>query len=185
LKSFLMSRSPIDGFPKSNGHGRSGPGREPVARQGNLIVESSGRVSPQRLREMLLEEVKRQDKPYGLFFDQIAGGFTMTQTSMPQTFKVLPLRVFKVHADGRPDEEVRGVDIVGTPLTSLERILATGDDDRVFNGICGAESGWVPVSAASPSLLVGTIEIERREKSHEQLPILPAPGRDGAKRSAK
>jgi len=29
---------------------------------------------------------------------------------------VLPLVVYKVYADGRPDELVRGVDIVGTPL---------------------------------------------------------------------
>ena len=98
---------------------------------------------------------------------------------------VLPLRVFKVHPDGRPDEEVRDVDIVGTPLTSLERILATGDDEDVFNGTCGAESGWVPVSASSPSLLVGTIEIERREKTHDRPPILPAPGRDTKQRGSK
>lgn len=175
LKSFLMSRSPVKGFNTSNGHGRSSPGHAPVARQGNLIVDSSKRVPYAKLREMLIEDVKKQHKPYGLIFDEIAGGFTMTQTFMPQAFKLLPLRVWRVYADGRPDELLRGVDLVGTPLASLERIECAGDDDDTFNGTCGAESGWVPVSAISPSLLVGTIEVELQAKEQNKPPLLPAP----------
>ncbi|HEY9719719.1 MAG TPA: TldD/PmbA family protein [Trichormus sp.] len=175
LKGFLMGRSPIKGFSESNGHGRCSPGHEPVARQGNLIVDSSKRVPYDQLREQLIAEVKKQGKPYGLIFDEIAGGFTMTQTFMPQTFKLLPLRVWRVYADGRPDELLRGVDLVGTPLASLERIICAGDDDDTFNGTCGAESGWVPVSATSPSLLVGTIEVELQNKAQDKPPLLPAP----------
>ena len=33
-----------------------------------------------------------------------------------------------------------------TPLVSISKVLATGDDYQVFNGFCGAESGYVPVS---------------------------------------
>jgi predicted Zn-dependent protease len=175
LKGFLMGRSPIKGFSQSNGHGRCSPGHEPVARQGNLIVDSSKRVPYDQLRQMLIEEVKKQGKPYGLIFDEIAGGFTMTQTFMPQAFKLLPLRVWRVYADGRPDELLRGVDLVGTPLASLERIECAGDDDDTFNGTCGAESGWVPVSATAPSLLVGTIEVELQTKAQDKPPLLPAP----------
>ncbi|MBI4564330.1 MAG: TldD/PmbA family protein [Planctomycetes bacterium] len=178
LKNFLMGRSPVQGFPRSNGHGRCLPGESPVARQGNLVVESEKRVPYAKLREMLLDEVKRQEKPYGLIFDDIAGGFTMTQSFMPQAFKLLPLRVWRVYPDGRPDEILRGVDIVGTPLASLERILCAADDVDVFNGTCGAESGWVPVSASSPSLLVQTIEVERQKKSQDRPPMLPAPRHD-------
>jgi hypothetical protein len=43
--------------------------------------------------------------------------------------------------DGRPDELVRGVSIVGTPQAALSRIVATNDKADVFNGECGAESG--------------------------------------------
>ncbi|MBS2009496.1 MAG: TldD/PmbA family protein [Cyanobacteria bacterium SZAS TMP-1] len=175
LKGFLMSRSPVKDFNKSNGHGRCSPGHEPVARQGNLIVDSSKRVPYEKLRGMLIEEVKKQGKPYGLVFDEIAGGFTMTQTFMPQSFKLLPLRVWRVYADGRPDELLRGVDLVGTPLASLERIMCAAEDDDTFNGTCGAESGWVPVSATSPSLLVGTIEVELQSKDQDKPPLLPAP----------
>ncbi len=175
LKTFLMGRSPIKDFSVSNGHGRCSPGRDPVARQANLIVDSTKRVPYQKLREMLIEEVKKQGKPYGLIFDEIAGGFTMTQSVMPQVYKLLPLRVWKVYPDGRPDELMRGADLVGTPLASLERILCGADDDDTFNGTCGAESGWVPVSATSPSLLVGTIEVERQHKAQDKPPLLPSP----------
>src|SRR5262249_51961403 len=64
LKNFLLSRSPIKGFSHSNGHGRCTPGGIPVARQGNLIVESSKTVPYNQLRQMLIAEVRRQHKPY-------------------------------------------------------------------------------------------------------------------------
>lgn len=179
LRNFLMGRSPIDNFPHSNGHGRAQAGLPTVARQGNLLVSSTNKVPFAKLREMLIEEVKRQGKDHGLMFQDIAGGFTFTGRGMPQAFKVTPLVVYRVYPDGRPDELVRGVDLVGTPLTSLEKILATADDDAVFNGYCGAESGWVPVSAVSPSLLVAQMEVEKKSKNYERPPILPPPLHEG------
>ncbi len=175
LKTFLMSRSPVAGCPKSNGHGRRQSGNAVVARQGNLTVESTKQLSFPKLKQAMIEECTQQGKPYGLLFEDISGGFTTTSRRGPQSFKVLPIVVYKVHADGRPDELIRGADIVGTPLTSFEKILATGDDIGVFNGSCGAESGWVPVSAASPSILVQTIEIEKRTRDQSRPPILLSP----------
>ncbi|MBI4658468.1 MAG: peptidase U62 [Verrucomicrobia bacterium] len=175
LKTFLLSRSPVQGFLKSNGHGRREPGRQVVSRQGSLIVHSTKSVPFPQLREMLVTECKKQNKPYGYLFEDITGGFTTTSRGGPQAFKVLPVVVYRVYADGRPDELVRGVDIVGTPLSCFSKIMATGDDPAVFNGSCGAESGWVPVSAVSPSILVEQIEIEKRERSQDRLPILPPP----------
>lgn len=175
LNTFLLSRSPTRGFTKSNGHGRRQPGLPIVARQGNLIVESTKQVSFDELRKMLKEECKKQGKDYGLLFKDISGGFTTTRRFGPQAFKVLPIIVYKVYADGREDELVRGVDVVGTPLTCFSKILATADDADVFNGICGAESGSVPVSAISPSILVEQIEIEKKQKAQDRPPILKAP----------
>ena len=175
LKTFLLSRSPVENFPKSNGHGRRSPGRSVVARQGNLIVTSTRQVSYDELRKLLIEECREQGKPYGLLFEDIAGGFTGTRRMGPQSFKVLPIVVYQVYADGRPDELVRGVDIVGTPLTCFSKIVCTGDDPDIFNGTCGAESGWVPVSAASPSILVSEIEIEKRRREQDKPPILQPP----------
>jgi TldD protein len=175
LQTFLLSRSPLAGFPHSNGHGRRSPGNSVVSRQGNLIVHSDRAVTFDRLREMLIEECREQGKPYGFVFEDITGGFTMTTRGGPQAFKVLPVVVYRVYADGRPDELVRGVDIVGTPLSCFSQITCTADDPGVFNGTCGAESGWVPVSAVSPSILVRQIEIEKRQRSQERPPILNPP----------
>jgi len=175
LKAFLMSRSPINGFPQSNGHGRRQPGYEIVSRQSNLLVESTNAVPDARLRQMLLDEVKKQNKPYGLYFRDIMGGFTTTQRAGLQAFKVIPVIVYRVYADGRPDELVRGADIVGTPLSSFSRILATSDKQEVFNGYCGAESGSVPVSAVAPAILVSEIEIEKKAKANDRPPLLPEP----------
>jgi TldD protein len=175
LKSFLLSRSPLKDFPQSNGHGRREPGRSVVARQGNLIVESGDAVSFAKLRELLVEECKKQDKPYGLLFEDITGGYTGTRRMGAQSFKVLPVVVYRVYADGRPDELVRGVDIVGTPLTCFSKIIHTADDPAVFNGTCGAESGSVPVSAISPSILVSQIEVEKRRREQDKPPLLPPP----------
>ena len=176
LRNFLMSRMPIKGFSRSNGHGRAQPGLMPTGRQGNLIVTSTNTVKESDLRQRLIDEVKKQGKPYGLYFEDVQGGFTLTQRGLPQAFQVLPVIVWRVYADGRPDELVRGVDIVGTPLAALNRILVTGDTMHVFNGICGAESGSVPVSAVAPAMLFSEIEVQKREHSHERPPLLPPPG---------
>ncbi len=175
LKTFLLSRSPTRGFTKSNGHGRRQPGSRVVARQGNLIIRSTKQVPFDKLRAMLVDECKKQSKEYGLLFEDISGGFTTTRRTGPQSFKVLPIMVYRVFADGRPDQLVRGVDIVGTPLTCFSKILITADDPGVFNGVCGAESGSVPVSAISPSILVEQIEIEKKRKAQDRPPILEAP----------
>jgi len=175
LKNFLMGRMPVKNFSNSNGHGRSQEGMMPVGRQGNLIVTSSKTIPDGQLRLRFIDEIKKQGKPYGLYFEDIQGGFTLTTREMPQAFQVLPVMVWRVYADGRPDELVRGVDIVGTPLTVLTQIAATGDTTSVFNGICGAESGSVPVSAASPAMLFSEMEVQKRKYGDTRPPILPPP----------
>jgi TldD protein len=181
LKGFEMSRSPLVGFPHSNGHGRRQLGATPVSRQGNLIVQSSKTLTNAQLRAKLIELIKSQGKPYGLLIDDIAGGFTFTGRGQPQAFQVLPLVVYRVFPDSRPDELVRGVDIVGTPLAALTKIVATGDTPEVFNGYCGAESGSVPVSAASPAILTSELEVQKKESSTDRPPILPPPAHDAVK----
>jgi predicted Zn-dependent protease len=174
FRNFLMSRSPIAGFDHSNGHGRAQPGFAPVARQSNLVVTTTAAVSHDSLKKMLVGLIKEQHKPYGLIFDDIEGGFTITQRTIPNAFNVLPVMVYRVFPDGR-EELVRGVDLVGTPLTVFSRIVAADNVTSVFNGVCGAESGGVPVSASSPAILISQVEVQRKDKSQEQAPILPVP----------
>lgn len=178
MKGFLLSRSPLKGFPKSNGHGRAEAGLDVVSRQGNLIVESSRSVPYARLREMLIEECRKQNKPFGLVFQSVEGGFTNTGRFRPNAFNVLPLLVYRVYVDGRPDEVVRGVDMIGTPLTMFSKIIGTSSETGIFNGHCGAESGMVPASCCSPALLVAEVEVQKKGKSNDRLPILPSPDQD-------
>jgi TldD protein len=185
LKNFLMSRMPVKNFDHSNGHGRRQPGLMPTGRQGNLIVTSTNTVADSELRKKFVEEIKKQGKPYGLYFDDIQGGFTLTTRSMPQAFQVLPVMVYRVYADARPDELVRGVDIVGTPLLSLNNIIVTGDTLQVFNGICGAESGQIPVAAAAPAMLFSEIEVQKRRRGTERPPILAPPEPDSPSSTSK
>ncbi len=175
LKNFLMSRTPVRGFAASNGHGRAEPGQAPVGRQGNLFVTSARTLSREQLRRRLIEEVRKRGKPYGLLFGDVEGGYTLTHRFVPQVFQVFPLMVWRVYPDGRPDELVRGAELVGTPLVTLGKIIAAGDDPQIFNGYCGAESGFVPVSAVSPSLLVSEMEVQKKAKSFDRPPLLPPP----------
>lgn len=175
LKTFLLSRSPVGSFDHSNGHGRRQSGYEVVSRQSNLIVKSSKQEPDAALRAQLIQEIKKQGKPYGLYFEEVSSGYTTTARQGLQAFTVVPLVVYRVYPDGRPDELIRGVDIVGTPLSSFQKIIATSDHSEVFNGYCGAESGSVPVSAVSPAILVSEIEIQKKQNSQRKQPLLPRP----------
>ena len=175
LKAFLLDRAPLRNFSRSNGHGRAEPGFLPVSRQSNLQVESSKSMSREQLMNRLRDEARRQGKPFGLLFDNIEGGFTTTGRGSPNAFNVLPNVVYRIYTDGRDPELVRGVDLIGTPLAAFGKIIATDDRVDVFNGVCGAESGGVPVSASSPSLLVSEVEVQKKFQSQETRPILPAP----------
>ncbi len=175
FQGFLMGRSPIEGFSESNGHGRRMAGRAPVSRMGNTIVEASETVTTDKLREMLLAEVEAQGLEFGIIVEEIDGGFTMTGRQMPNAFNIRASASWRVYADGRPDELVRGIDLVGTPLVAFGNLIAASDTREVFNGHCGAESGWVPVSGVAPAMLIKKLEFQLKEKGQERPPLLAKP----------
>jgi predicted Zn-dependent protease len=177
LRGFLKSRTPIEGSLESNGHGRAQGIRKPMARMANLVVEAdpSKVVSEVELKAMLIAEVKRQGKPFGLIIRDITGGSTNTSGWGYQAFKGSPRLVYKVDPETGAETLVRGVELVGTPLTSINKIVAASNTSDVFNGYCGAESGYVPVSTVAPSLLTTEIELQRKPEESQRAPILSAP----------
>lgn len=185
LRTFLLSRRPVRPFAHSNGHGRSQGAMPPVARMGNLIVRSRKQVPMTELRRLLVEEAKRQGKPYGLVIQDITGGNTNTMSYGYQAFKGTPRLAYRVDVATGRQELVRGVELVGTPLSSVSRVLATGDEARAFNGYCGAESGYVAVSTVAPAALVSEIELQRVARANERSPILPAPWSERAAPTAE
>jgi len=181
LRAFLLSRRPVKPFTRSNGHGRSQGALPPVARMGNLVISSRKQVPMTELKRLLVEEAKRQGKPYGLIIQDITGGNTNTMSYGYQAFKGTPRLVYRVDVTTGKQELVRGVELVGTPLSSINKLLATGDEPRAFNGFCGAESGYVPVSTVAPAVLIGEIELQRVARANERSPILPAPWSERAR----
>lgn len=177
LKAYLTSRRPVAGVLSSNGHGRAEGGLKPMARMGNLVVRSHRRVPYAELKRMLLEEVRRQGKPFGLILRDITGGSTNTATYGYQAFKGTPRLVYRVDARTGEETLVRGVEMVGTPLASIGKIVATSDRSGVFNGFCGAESGFVPVSTVAPAVLLREIELARAQRTRQKPTILPPPWR--------
>lgn len=177
LKGFLMSRTPIEDFDRSTGHGRAENVQIPKARMANFVVEAdeSARHSDEKLKEMLIDEAREQGKPYGLLIRDVTGGSTHTLGFGYQAFKGIPRMIYKVDVDTGDKTLVRGVEMVGTPLSAINEVLAAGEQQGVFNGFCGAESGQVPVSTVAPSVLTGEIELQRSRQMRERLPVLPAP----------
>lgn len=177
LRGFLMSRTPIEGVDSSNGHGRAQGVNVPRARMANLVVEATeeAQVSFEELRERLLDEVRRQGKPYGLLIQDITGGSTNTLGYGYQAFKGVPRMIYRIDAETGEQELVRGVELVGTPLSSINKIVAASQETGIFNGYCGAESGYVPVSTVAPAILTTEIELQRTQQARERRPILSPP----------
>ena len=173
--NFLMSRKPIEGVNHSNGHGRSNLSMDPVARQSNLFVTAKDAESSESLRKMLVKECKKQKKEYGYYFKTVSGGLTNTMNYQPDYFNIFPIEVYRIYVDGRPDELVRGVNLIGTPLIMFSEIIAAGNEYEVFSGMCGAESGSVPVSTIAPAMLVRKVETQNQFSYKPEWPVLPDP----------
>ncbi len=174
LKNFLLSRTPVLGFNRTNGHARSDGTHAPMSRMSNFVVQSDLTLDATSLKQRLIEEVKKQKKPYGLFVKKIVSGETQTDTRQFQVLKGKPLYLYKVFPDGR-EELVRGVDFVGTPLSMISKILITGNDPTVINGFCTAESGVLPVASITPSVLLSEVELQASHQPHVRQPILDPP----------
>ncbi len=146
----------------TNGHGRSAFGSEAAPRQSNLMVETSHPYTETELRQMLISDLKRLNKDYGHYIKTVSNGWTTLRgsTKVASSFNVFPMETYRVYADGRADELVRGVSLIGTPLSAFSNIRAAGGDVEVFNGRCGSGSGWIPVSSRSPMIYVSQIETQ-------------------------
>lgn len=175
LTNFLSNRSPALVGGKSSGNARAIFGVKPMARMSNLQLTSSQSTPDSLLRTHLIAMAKEQGLPYALVIKDLSGGFTNTTRYMPQAFKLTPYYVVQVFVDGRPDRIARGLDLAGTPLVSLSKIKEVGTTTHVFNGFCGAESGWMPVSALSPGLLFDKLEFQKQELQSSRPPFLSAP----------
>jgi len=182
LRGYLTSRTPVKGGAKnSNGHGRTQGQRDPIARMANLIVQPAADtkeipvVSRTELERRLIAVARRQKKAYAFIVADINGGDTNTSGYNYQAFRGRPGILWRIDVATGKREMVRGVELVGTPLTVINKITALTRESGVFNGFCGAESGFVPVSTVAPAVLITELELQRQRKDAERAPVLPPP----------
>jgi predicted Zn-dependent protease len=171
LKAFLLSRYPVLGFTRSNGHGRAAPGYLPVGRPGVAVFTSSRPLSGAALFDRLRRECVRRGKRYGLWVVQARRLRQEKSVEGHGSIRILPGKVYLVNAKTGAKTLVRGLDVVGTPWSLLSSIIAAGDDPRASDFI----DDGVPSSVAAPSLLFGEIELQRSRETPERPPILPPP----------
>jgi TldD protein len=175
LSGFLTSRAAIyERNYRSNGHGRNASWQRPISRMGVTIIKGKKTVTFGKLRELLIEEIKRQGKPFGMIVYETSGGETETTRYDFQAFSGEISYATLVYPNGR-EVVVRGVNFVGTPLQALNNILAVSEQRELDNGFCGAESGMIPVSTISPAILLSNLELQAKDEELVTPFILRAP----------
>lgn len=177
LTGALLSRYPIVGFSRSNGHGRAFPGYLPEGAPGSLFLTARKTLSRKRLLERLRRECRKRGKPYGLWVRRLRSFAQQQGTAGQGSIRLMPTLLYLVDAKTGALTLVRDLDMVGTPLVLLGNVAAAGDDAQARNLIYG-----VPMSVVTPSLLLTEVELQRSESKPEKPPILPpppAPGADG------
>jgi TldD protein len=177
VSGFLSTRSPFNAGKKrhrSNGHARSEGFQRPMSRMANLVVTGEDGLPWKQMKQALIEEVTKRGLEFGIVLYGVEGGETGTDAYDFQAFLGEITQAARIFPDGR-EELVKGVDFVGTPLSTLNQILAVGSDHHVDNGYCGAESGMLPVSTVSPPLLLANLELQSKSPAKVTQYILPLP----------
>ena len=175
LKGFLNTRAALykKGY-QPNGHARSKKFQRPISRMGVTVIEGKKTVGFQQLRELLLSEIKKQKRPFGMIVYETCGGETETVSYDFQAFSGEISHACLIYPDGK-EVPVRGVNLVGTPLQALSNIIAIGHEAELDNGYCGAESGFIPISTISPPVLLRNLELQAKDEELITQHILPRP----------
>jgi len=175
LKDFLSSRTSLArrGF-VPNGHARSKKSQRPISRMAVTIIEGGNPYSMEELKKLLIKEIRRQKKPFGMIVYETSGGETDTTSYDFQGFAGEISYATLVYPDGK-EVCVRGVNFIGTPLQALSNIVAVGDEQVLENSFCGAESGYIPISTISPAVLLRNLELQAKEEELVTQYILPKP----------
>lgn len=175
LKDYLLSRYPVKGFPKSNGHGRAAFGYKAAARVGNLFVRGGKGLSRDALKKELMDLARRQGKPYALMLSGFSHFQIQTQSRGGQTIRIRPDKIIQIDARTGEEKPIKGLDWVATPLVVLEKIASTGNDSSAFNRLDHGLSGSIGVSVVCPSLLISELELQKSTEKPQRPPILPSP----------
>lgn len=184
LRGFLHGRTPTRHSRRSNGHGRHDGLGAPMSRMAHLVVQgrSERALSWEALEARLLELARQQGRSEAMIVTRIHGGETATGSYDFQVFKGEPAEVWLVDVETGARRRIRDVELIGTPLAALQRVVAFGGEAQLDEGYCYAESGSIPVSGSSPALLLSEIEMQQRSTTGFHEPLLPPPFADDGSR---
>ena len=199
LVGFLRGRAPLpdqrprgqrDDQPpaqRSNGHGRSAGVERPMARMGNLIVEADPSASKTQaeLEEQLVELARRGGHRHAAIIHRIRAGETSTDSYDFQVFKGELAHVELIEVETGTRRRIRDLELIGTPLSALHRIVAFGGAPGLDHGYCYAESGSVPVGGVAPALLLSEVELQQASRTGFHEPLLPPPFADDGSRGRR
>jgi predicted Zn-dependent protease len=159
LVSYLLGREPIRDFPESNGHGRAAPGQSASPGLGNLIVQSTQTLSPEDLKNKLLELCRQENRTFCYYVDTLGG------TSYE------PRLLYRVYEKDGHEELVRGAEFDELDTRALRNdLVAVGNDPLVGN-----REGAIPTTVIAPSILFDDLEVKRTDAKNAKLPEYPAP----------
>lgn len=175
LEGFLTTRAPLTRKEfQPTGHARSKKYQRPISRMAVTVIRAEKGITIEALRERLLQEIKSQNKPFGMIVYETSGGETDTASYDFQAFAGQISYATLLYPDGR-EEPVRGVNFVGTPLQAINNIIAAGNLQEVDNGFCGAESGFIPISTIAPAVLLSNLELQAKDEELSTPFLLPRP----------
>jgi hypothetical protein len=169
---------------RSNGHGRTDGVERPMARMGNLIVAGAPELAKTRaeLEAELVSVAKAQGRRYAAIIHRIQAGETSTDSYDFQVFKGELSHVELLDVETGARRRVRDLELIGTPLSALQRIVGYGGELGVDHGHCYAESGSVPVGGVSPAILLSEVELQQGSRTGYHEPLLPPPFADDGSR---
>ena len=195
LKTFLLTRQPMQGFQGSNGRARlPGSFGGSTASLSNLFVRSTQTTSLAELKKKLIEMCGQRNKPYGMIvrkmdfpssaaFEEVRRMVADSARSGAAGHPVsAPVLAYRIYPDGR-EELVRGLRFRDLSARSLKDILAAGDDTNVFEFL-NSRAPFATIGGASyvaescviaPSVLIDDVTMHPLEEELPKLPIVPAP----------
>ncbi len=185
LVGFLRNRAPLPAqsapqSQRSNGHGRTAGVERSMARMGNLIVEAdpAHHQTRESLEAKLIALAREQGRRHAAVIHRVRAGETATDSYDFQVFKGELAHVELLDVETGARRRVRDLELIGTPLSALKRIVAFGGEIGVDHGYCYAESGSVPVGGVAPAVVLSELELQQGSRTGFHEPLLPPPFAD-------
>lgn len=168
LKTLLAGRAPTKKIKATTGHGRSAGFQDSRATVGCLYVSDAAGLSPEELKEELIDAARDEGLAFGLRIAsmQPGGGGDLGN----------PVYAYKVYVEDGREELVRGLEFLPVEPRSLKRLLAAGKNREVYNSF-----GRVSSSYIAPAILFEELDLRKIDREFDRLPIVTSP----AKRSAE